>query len=98
MSGKPKPMFYLAVAFVVIALIGFAIYRSDLFAPQGEGKGQAKTIDPGKLGVDPDAAEAGDTTGITTVQEYEFKPSERLPEVKGIAAYQEMTETAHYWK
>ena len=28
-----------------------------------------------------------DTASITTVKEYKFKPSERLPAVKGTAAY-----------
>ena len=34
MAGQPKPAFYAAVAAVVIALIAFAVYRSDLFAPK----------------------------------------------------------------
>ena len=35
-------------------------------------------------------AESPDSVGITTVTEYEFKPSERLPQVKGTAAYKKM--------
>src|SRR5262249_22051042 len=35
-------------------------------------------------------AEAHDTASITTVKEYTFKPSEKLPAVKGTAAYTPM--------
>jgi NitT/TauT family transport system substrate-binding protein len=88
MAGKPKPMFFVAVVVVVLGLIAFAVYRSDIFAPQGGGpnKGGDGKIDPSQLGMT-DGAEATDTQGITTVKEYTFKPSERLPEVKGTAAY-----------
>src|SRR6185436_19627657 len=56
-------------------------------------------VDPGKLapqGQPANAsgagggAEAADATSITTVKEYTFKPSERLPAVKGTAAYKPM--------
>ncbi len=33
MNGQPKPAFYAAVALVIVALVAFAIYRSDIFAP-----------------------------------------------------------------
>jgi ABC-type nitrate/sulfonate/bicarbonate transport system substrate-binding protein len=90
MPGKPTPVFYLAVLGVIAALVAFAVFRSDLLAPEGA-KDTAQKIDPGQLGLgDQDAAEAPDTAGITTVKEYTFKPSERLPEVKGTAAYSQM--------
>ena len=28
-AGQPKPAFYVALALVVLGLIGFAVYRSD---------------------------------------------------------------------
>ena len=91
MAGQPKASFYFAVALVVIALVGFAAYRSDILAPAGEeGGGAPQEIDPGELGMGGENAEATDTAGITTVQEYQFKPSERLPEVKGTGAYAAM--------
>ena len=34
MAEQPKGGFYIAVGVVVLALIGFAIYRSDLIAPK----------------------------------------------------------------
>jgi NitT/TauT family transport system substrate-binding protein len=86
MNGKPKTPFYVVLFLVVGGLLAFAAYRSDLFAPKGkvqEGPG-AGDIDPGELG---QAAESADTASVTTVKEYTFRPAERLPEVKGTAAY-----------
>lgn len=99
MAGQPKPAFYVAVLLVVAALIGFAMYRADIFAPRGNppaqeddivlppgGQGGPGTASNGAAG----AAEAPDDTGITTVKEYTYKPSERLPPVKGTAAYKKL--------
>jgi NitT/TauT family transport system substrate-binding protein len=85
-AGKPKPLFYVAVALVVGALIVFAITRSDVIAPEG-GRGRG--------GGDPDAApltvqlvESDDLdSSLTTVQEWEIVPGERLPPVRGTSAY-----------
>lgn len=94
MAGQPKPMFYVAVLVVVGGLVAFAASRMDIFAPkgnQGPQPGDNQDIDPGELGMGgEEAAEAPDAGGITTVSEYKFKPSERLPEVKGTGAYAAM--------
>jgi ABC-type nitrate/sulfonate/bicarbonate transport system substrate-binding protein len=94
MSGTPKPAFYAAVAVVVLGLIAFAVYRSDIFAPKGKPDGQEgnEKIDPAKLGGGKPGAEAPDNVGITTVKEYSYKPSERLPPVKGTAAYRKLAD------
>ncbi len=84
MAGKPQPLFYVAVGVAVVALIGFAIYRSDLFAPRAPTPTQPN-IDPGKLG-----AEAGDAKSVTTVEKYTFVPADRLPPVKGVSGYTAM--------
>ena len=42
MNGQPKPAFYIAAGAVVVALIAFAVYRSDVIAP----KAKPKTVDP----------------------------------------------------
>ena len=89
MAEQPKSGFYIAVAAVVLALIGFAVWRSDLVAPKplappGMGEGQAK-IDPKEVAQPVESSQ--DTTSPTTVKEYRFKPAEKLPPVKGIAAY-----------
>jgi NitT/TauT family transport system substrate-binding protein len=92
MNGQPKAPFYVVLLLVVGGLLAFAAYRSDLFAPKGggqEGPGPgpgdgAGDIDPGMIG---QVAEDTDSSAVTTVKEYVFKPAERLPEVTGISAY-----------
>jgi NitT/TauT family transport system substrate-binding protein len=91
MAEQPNRGFYLAVALVVLALIGFAIYRSDLIAPKpaapagGEGGAALAKMDPSE--VKQEAESGQDTSTPTTVKEYRFKPAEKLPPVKGTAAY-----------
>ena len=105
MAGQPKAPFYIVVFLVVGALIGFAMYRADIFAPKAPQDQQQGRIDPNALGGGGGAggggggagagatgAEAHDETSITTVKEYAFKPSERLPAVKGTAAYKPLQE------
>ncbi len=95
MAGKPTPAFFVVLGIVVLGLVGFAIYRSmDVIAPNAKTANQKHnnggTIDPSEVGQGVnkgDAPEAQDSVGITTVQEYQFKPSERLPPVQGTAAY-----------
>jgi NitT/TauT family transport system substrate-binding protein len=81
MAGQPKAAFYVFVAMVVAALIAFAVYRADVFAPQ------EKKADLFELG---QKAEAADAQSVTTVKEYTFRPAERLPEIKGTSAYTPM--------
>ncbi len=90
MAGKPKPAFFAAVAIVVTALVLFALYRADILAPQGKqgDGGVPQDIDPSQLAGGGAAVEdAANAQPVTTVKEYEFVPSARLPEVKGTAAY-----------
>jgi ABC-type nitrate/sulfonate/bicarbonate transport system substrate-binding protein len=88
MNGQPKTPFYVVLFLVVGGLLAFAAYRSDIFAPEGgaqEGPGaDGSDIDPGMLN---QSAEDADSAAVTTVKEYTFRPAERLPEVKGTAAY-----------
>src|SRR4051794_31642874 len=96
MAGQPKAPFYLAVLLVVGGLVAFAAYRATRPAAKGGGEPNAKGPDisipaaggGGEAGAG--NAEAHDTASITTVKEYKFKPSERLPAVKGTAAYKPM--------
>jgi NitT/TauT family transport system substrate-binding protein len=91
-AGQPKPAFYVALAVVVFGLIAFAYYRSDIVAPKpaqpqaGPNTPQADKIEPKDLALE-QAAESTDSPGPTTVKEYKFKPAEKLPPVKGTAAY-----------
>lgn len=92
MAGKPTPLFYLMVVVVVFGLLAFAAYRSmDLFFPKDPGGNVQRPagggdLDPAQLGISGDP-ENPDDVGITTVQEYEFKPSQKLPPVTAAAAY-----------
>ncbi len=92
MAGQPKAPFYIVLLLVVAGLIGFALYRSDLFAPQGKTR-VGEPIDPSKLGQGPaqpgQKAESMEAIAapVTTVKEYGFKPAERLPPIKGTSAY-----------
>src|SRR4030095_5197488 len=83
MPGQPKAPFYIALFAVVLGLVGFAVYRSDLFAPKGQKPGGG----PMQLPSGPAVEEPSGTAAVTTVKEYKFHPSERLPAVKGTSAY-----------
>src|SRR5262249_8657030 len=89
MAEQPKGGFYIAVGVVVLALLAFALYRSDLIAPKpvapGAGGGAVAKIDAKEVAQP--AESSHDTASPTTVNEYHFKPAENLPTVKGRAAY-----------
>jgi NitT/TauT family transport system substrate-binding protein len=97
MAGQPKAPFYLAVFAVVAGLVAFAAYRATRPANRG---GAAPNADAPQISIPsgggPPAGgstagvEAPDAASITTVKEYTFKPSEKLPAVKGTAAYKPM--------
>jgi len=92
-AGQPKPSFYIALFLIVAGLVGLAVYRMDILAPKQDVAD--KDVDPGN--VDPkDLAggmEAPDSASVTTVKEYTFRPSEKLPPVKGISAYKPLDTT-----
>lgn len=92
MNGKPTAAFYAVVALVVVGLVYLAYSNSGTLAPKPKGEGdlareepKASPIDPGELAI---PAENKDGGAVTTAKEYNFKPAERLPEVKGVSAYQ----------
>src|SRR5262245_41148906 len=84
MNGQPKAPFYVALFLVIGGLLAFAAFRSDIFAPKGKSHEDAGPIDAKALG---QTAEDKDSSAVTTVKEYTFKPMERLPDVKGTSAY-----------
>jgi NitT/TauT family transport system substrate-binding protein len=98
-AGQPKPAFYVALALVILGLIGFAYYRSDVVAPKpkaqegGPGQPQPK-IEPKDVGLE-QAAESSDSTSPTTVKKYTFKPAEKLPPVKGTGNYKKLEENSN---
>ena len=82
-NGQPKPAFYVSVLLVVLGLVGLALWRYGALP----GGGQAGNISNEELKQMKGGAEAPDSSGITTVKEYKFRPAERLPAVTGTAAY-----------
>jgi ABC-type nitrate/sulfonate/bicarbonate transport system substrate-binding protein len=96
MNGQPKPGFYFVVLLVILGLIGYAMYR--LKAPSGSDGDVATVSQPADQGASEPAApadgsaEAPDSAGITTVKEYAYVPSQKLPDVKGVSNYSAMQE------
>jgi NitT/TauT family transport system substrate-binding protein len=88
-NGKPRPAFYLAVLVVVIGLVALALWRFGAIGPDA-GRGGQITSD--ELAQMKGGVEAPDTSGITTVKEYNYVPATRLPEVKGISSYRPMAD------
>ena len=82
-QGKPTPAFYLAILFVVIGLAGLGFWRFGARTAGGGGDGDI-SLDQ--------MAESPDAQGITTVREYTYVPSARLPEVAGTSAYRPMAD------
>ena len=87
MAGKPRAGFYVVVVAVVAALVLFAVYRSDIFAPKGSGDGPG-TIDPNMIGGGKTEMASDDVPLMT--KEYQFVPATTLPPVKGTSAYKPM--------
>jgi ABC-type nitrate/sulfonate/bicarbonate transport system substrate-binding protein/outer membrane protein OmpA-like peptidoglycan-associated protein len=87
-NGQPKPAFYVAVFVAILALVGLALYRYG-----GIGRsGQPGQISSDELKQMQKGAEAPDAGGITTVKEYNYVPTAKLPEVKGISNYTPMND------
>ncbi len=84
---RPKPLFYVVLLAVVLGLLGYA-FRDTLF-PKGRGADNKFSIskeDLAKGGTE--GVEGADANVPTTVKEYTFKSSEKLPPVKETSAYQ----------
>ncbi len=90
-QGKPNRAFYAAVAVVVIGLVVLAISRfntsNESTGPNGKNDAKFSKKEMDKL---KKKAEAGDTSGITTVKEYSYTPAAKLPAVKGISNYSKL--------
>jgi NitT/TauT family transport system substrate-binding protein len=82
---------------VVVGLVGFALYRAGILAPEGikdaipilnsdeMKKGAGATADSDKP-----ATEAPDANAPTTVKEYNFVPENTLPPVQGVSGYKKL--------
>jgi len=89
-DGQPRPAFYVAVLLVVIGLVGLALWRYGAIGPGG--LGQAGRFSTEELKQMKAGAEAPDSSGITTVKEYKYVATAKLPEVKGISSYKPMAD------
>src|SRR5919206_495311 len=87
-NGQPRPAFYVAVLLVVIGLVGLALWRYGAIG-SGSKVGQFTADELKKL---KGTAEANDSSGITTVKEYNFVAASRLPEVKGVSNYKPLVD------
>lgn len=97
MNGQPKPGFYFVVLLVILALVGYGMYRMKTPTDSGAGttttqatQGQDSGGSDAPLAAGDGGAEAPDSEGITTVKEYAYVPSQRLPDVKGVSNYKPM--------
>jgi ABC-type nitrate/sulfonate/bicarbonate transport system substrate-binding protein/outer membrane protein OmpA-like peptidoglycan-associated protein len=85
----PRPAFYLAVLVVVGGLVGLALWRFGAISTSRPGE----TISQDDLQqMAGGGAEAADSSGITTVKEYNYVPATKLPEVAGISSYKPMAD------
>src|SRR5262245_30910760 len=87
-NGQPKPAFYVAALLVVVGLVGLALWRFGAIGTSDRG-GQISDEEMAQMKT---SAEAADSAGITTVKEYKYVASTKLPEVKGISSYQPMAD------
>jgi NitT/TauT family transport system substrate-binding protein len=87
--AQPKPAFYVAVLLVVAGLVSFGLWR---YRTTGPGSDQAGRLSEQELQQMKKGAEAPDSSGITTVKEYNYVATTRLPEVKGISSYKPMAD------
>ena len=86
-DNKPKPAFYVVMFLVIGGLVALAVTQMGGGDPKPNNGGTFSDEELKQLKGD---AEMPDAVGITTVQEYEFVSSQRLPEVQGISSYNEM--------
>lgn len=92
-GGRPTFAFYLALMVVIGGLVYFAGSKAGLFGeadPKPEEvaqQGSGDDIDPDQISLGQTAEAASSDDLVTTSKSYEFVPAERLPAVKGTAAY-----------
>jgi len=84
-NGNPKPAFFLAVLVVVLALVGFGLWRFGALP----GSSKSGSISKDELSRN---AESPDSSGITTAKEYKYVPAQKLPAVQGISSYKPMAD------
>ncbi|MFN7131674.1 MAG: phosphate ABC transporter substrate-binding/OmpA family protein [Myxococcales bacterium] len=98
-TTQPKKPFFAAVAVVILALVGFALYRAGILAPEGKDENKITAqISPDDLKKatqptptdEQHGVEAPDSNAPTTVKEYNFVSDQKLPPVQGAAGYKKL--------
>jgi NitT/TauT family transport system substrate-binding protein len=89
MANRPKPAFFLVMFAIVAGLIYYGVSR---FGGTKAGPGSGDAISPQDLANQKAGAEAPDASSLTTVKEYSYVASSKLPEVKGTSAYEPMAD------
>jgi NitT/TauT family transport system substrate-binding protein len=85
-SGRPKPAFFLVMFAIVAGLIYYGVSRFGGIGGFGKGSDTGAAISPTDL-ANKGGPEAPDANSVTTVKEYSYVSSAKLPEVKGTSAY-----------
>ena len=85
-ESRPKPLFFIVLAIVICGLVAYG-FRSVIF-PKNE-SGKSATISKDEL-TGAQGVEAADSNVPTTVKEYVFKPSEKLPPITQTSGYDPM--------
>ena len=85
-EARPKPLFFVVLVCVIAALVAYG-FRSVIFPKSDSGK--SVTISQEEL-TDVKGVEAADSNVPTTVKEYVFKPSEKLPPITQTSGYDPM--------
>ena len=87
-NGRPKPAFFVVMFAVIAGLIYYGVTR------MGGVKGLTGGGDKVSASDLPNASgpEAPDANSVTTVKEYSYVASSKLPEVKGTSAYEPLVD------
>jgi NitT/TauT family transport system substrate-binding protein len=81
-SGRPRPAFFLVMLLIIGGLIYFGVSRFGGLGAEDDGDVALDSLQGGP--------EAPDNASVTTVKEYTYVPGAKLPEVRGISAYEPM--------
>ena len=87
-NGRPKPAFFVVMFAIVAGLIYFGVSR---FGGAKGGPGSGDDISPQDL-ANAQGPEAPDDASLTTVKEYTYVASTKLPEVRGTSAYEPLVD------
>ena len=87
---KPKAPFFVVLVLVIAGLVVYAM-RDTLF-PQGQTDGQQEPISASDISQGVDGVEAADANVPTTVSEYNYVASEKLPPVVEKSDYEPLQE------